>query len=188
MMQVLRNGVVCTLKAAEVAEMEAAREAAARQEQARLLAEDHPDVSGLDATVLDRMIGAGEIDLADVRARVRRAVNAVRESRLYAGPVSTGLGWSVDFRHATDRANIESRVLVALRLQMQGSADTLEFRGADDISRQLTPDEMIQVGDAVSARGSSIYAHSWVLKAAIDAAGDAGAVLAVDITEGWPDA
>jgi len=121
-------------------------------------------------------------------------VDAERDRRRHPGSLDTGLGWAVDFRDATDEANIAGMVPEAMALDAQGVAEAvLVFRGADNVIRGLTPAEMVRVGQAVRRHVAAVYAASWAIKGAIDgavAAGDGAALdaIAVDSHPAWAGA
>jgi hypothetical protein len=130
---------------------------------------------------------APEPTLAEAKAVKLEAVNAERDRRRYPGPVDTGLGWGIDFRDEIDERNVAGLVMAALALLAQGVADpVIPVRGADDVTRMLTPAEMVSAGRAPQQRISAVYQASWTIKAAIEAAADLPALEAVDITSAWP--
>lgn len=91
-------------------------------------------------------------------------VDAERDMRQYPGALPTGLGWDVDLRNEQDRRNIQAKYSIALKRKINNDNSTILFRGADNVDRNLTPDQMIAVGDAADAWITSVYAASWVLK------------------------
>jgi len=93
------------------------------------------------------------------------SVDAQRNARQYPGDLPTGLGWDVDLRNDLDRRNIQAKYTIALKQKINEDSSTILFRGADNVDRNLTPDQMIAVGDAADAWITSVYAASWVLKA-----------------------
>ncbi|WP_417844850.1 hypothetical protein [Thalassospira sp.] len=99
-------------------------------------------------------------------------VNIERDRRQYPGALATGMGWDVDLRHDQDRQNIQAKFSVALKRKISGNNDPILFKGADNISRELTPDEMIAVGDASDAWITAVYAASWQIKAMADGVPD----------------
>ncbi|WP_316978362.1 DUF4376 domain-containing protein [Shumkonia mesophila] len=157
------------------------------------------------AGTLERVLGEGfdgeawivtreryDPPLAEWAAAKKSAVDAERDRRRHPGAIDTGLGWSVDFRDGRDEANIGGLALEAMVLDGQGVTGTvLALRGADNMTRELTPAEMVQVGQAVRRYIADIYAASWVIKGALDAAvadGDRAAVDAVVVAThpAWP--
>lgn len=67
----------------------------------------------------------------------------------------------------------------------QGALANAIFRPEDNITTTVSYAEGLNVLLAMAAWGASIYAHSWDLKDAIDAA-DRVAFEAIDIENGWP--
>ncbi|WP_417624970.1 hypothetical protein [Paremcibacter congregatus] len=92
-------------------------------------------------------------------------VEAERDRRQYPGDLPTGLGWDVDLRNDLDRRNIQAKYIVALKRKVDEDTSTILFRGADNVDRNLTPDQMIAVGDAADAWVTSVYVASWAVKA-----------------------
>jgi hypothetical protein len=116
-------------------------------------------------------------------------INALRDQKRYPGDLETGLGWDVDLRNATDESNIRGKALKAVSQQVADDSTAITFMGADDTPRNLTPAQMAEVGNAVDAYISSVYAQSWVHKAALATmlSNDATAaeVVAYDIEADW---
>ena len=126
------------------------------------------------------------LTLAEAVERKFNLINQLRDRKRYPGNVATGLGWDVDLRNGTDEANIKAKYTKALRLKITGSSDTITFVGADNVARNLTADQMITAGEAADASVTSIYAHSWGLKAAVNALVTIDEVDAYDVSTGWP--
>lgn len=129
--------------------------------------------------------------LADLKAAKCAEVDAERDRRRWPGSIDTGLGWAVDFRDERDEANITGMSIEAAAQLIAGITDpTLPFRGADDATRTLTPEQMVAVGRAGRQHVAEVYAASWALKEAIAAAEDRGALEAVDVANpaAWPAA
>jgi hypothetical protein len=78
--------------------------------------------------------------------------------------------------------------LVSMALVAKGASQpfTESFILADNSVAQLDADAAIAMGVAVGQYVSSLYGRSIALFAQIDAAADASALDAIDITAGWP--
>lgn len=126
---------------------------------------------GVDAWVISRVRSdPPPTSVAVIAASMKAQVDAERDRRRYPGDVDTGLGWAVDLRNAKDEDNIAGKVMRALSIKADASAETIEFMGADNLAHDLTADEMISVGRACDDVISNNYAGSWAIKAQIDAA------------------
>jgi len=130
--------------------------------------------------------------LASLKATKKAAVNTI---------VSTTLsgGYSHDFgaphgvkvlqtRDADDRINwLTSQA--AYSAAVMGGAGAFEganFRAEDNTDITLSYADGLNVLLSMAAWGASVYAASWVLKNAIEAAADEAALDAVDVNDGWP--
>lgn len=122
--------------------------------------------------------------LHDQVAAIRRRLE--RQGLSYAFP--DGITSIIQTRDDTDIRNIQGNTTAAVVLQAQGIVDAvLTFRSADNINHALTPAEAIQMGMAVAARVSGLYAAKWTHDEAIDALDTVEACLAYDIHVGWPE-
>ena len=69
-----------------------------------------------------------------------------------------------------------------------GSADTVSFRDAEDVTHTLTGAEAVQFGLAVMQWVSAHYAAAWAHKDAIKALQAAGEDFSeYDLSQGWPE-
>lgn len=123
--------------------------------------------------------------LADCKAAKLAQVNELRDQKRYPTALVTGLGWNADLRDDTDEKNIRGKVMLALSRQIDSNTSAIEFMGADNEARDLTPAQMVTVGRAMDTHITGVYARSWVHKSAIAALTTAAAVDAYDITTGW---
>jgi hypothetical protein len=116
--------------------------------------------------------------LDDVRAELRAAVNATRESRVNGGCSALGYQWDTDQK---SRDNLSATV-AALALGVPLPSD-FTWRTADNADVPVTRAQLAQLAGVFLAFGNACYRRSWVLKAQINAAEDPRAV---DISTGWP--
>lgn len=163
-----------------------------------------PFVGGLlaydgDWSILDDDAYAEQIDTlrgAPFAERKQAALDAVlaRRDALLAGgftvpaEVSADLGGRVlQTRNIDDRtAWLTSQAAYSAAVVAgQGAVANAIFRPEDNITTTVSYAEGLNVLLAMAAWGASIYAHSWDLKDAIDAA-DHVAFEAIDIENGWP--
>lgn len=90
----------------------------------------------------------------------------------------------IQLRDTRDLLNIQSLVTTASLLKASGSEEPLPFQGESNSTHMLLPDEMIEMGLAVSTYIQSLYSTAWPIKEAIDAAEDHDAVDAAAV---WPE-
>lgn len=77
----------------------------------------------------------------------------------------------VQVRHERDLANINGQVSAALVLKGRGVTQAvLPFRAQSNITHNLTPDEMIDMGMAVGEFTADQYMKAWALKEQVAAA------------------
>lgn len=76
----------------------------------------------------------------------------------------------IQMRNTRDLLNISSMVTSAQLLKASGFTGKIPFQAESNDTHQLTADEIIVMGLAVSAHIQSLYAKAWPIKAAIDAA------------------
>lgn len=102
-------------------------------------------------------------------------VDEERDRRIANGftvTLTSGLTIPVQTRSLVDFRNISGLATSALALKTLGSTDLMYFRGADDVTYELSLDDAIEMGLKVSAAVSAFYAASWVLKALTDIPAD----------------
>ncbi len=90
----------------------------------------------------------------------------------------------VQLRDTRDLVNISSMVTSAQLLKASGFTGSIPFQALSNDTHQMTADQIIAMGLAVSAYIQSLYAKAWPIKAAIDAAADHDEVDALAV---WPE-
>ena len=124
--------------------------------------------------------------LEGAKALKRYAIDQMREAAEQAGMGFVFPGEAndvVQLRDDRDRTNISSLTTVATILSSQGVSDpVLAFRAASDVTYDMTPAQMIELGLAVAAFVSETYLTAWGLKQQLDAAETIEAVEAIS----WP--
>jgi hypothetical protein len=90
----------------------------------------------------------------------------------------------VQLRNNRDLLNVSSMVTSAQLLKASGYTGEIPFQAESNTTHQLTADQIIAMGLAVSAYIQSLYAKAWPIKAAIDVAADYDAVDALTV---WPE-
>lgn len=90
----------------------------------------------------------------------------------------------IQLRDTRDLLNISSMVTSAQILKASGFEGTLPFQAESNTTHQVTADQMIALGLAVSSYIQSLYEKVWPIKAEIDAAADYDAVDAASV---WPE-
>lgn len=137
------------------------------------------DVAGVPTIVWEQV--PEPVD--DVRSRLRKRVNAKRDS-LQDGTVSTPFG-RFDCNERS-RGFLHGGVTEALIRQAAGDTTPLTFTNADNTDVSLTPAQMIGVGRLVLGYVSAVHFHARTLKAAIEAATDVAALAKIKVEAGWP--
>ena len=136
----------------------------------------------------------GEIDLpADPEAVRQKAVEArqgevealrdakIAEGMLYQFPDSTG---TIQLRSDTDLRNVQGVASSGQSLVISGDASTtLTFRDQENSTHQLTGQQAVDMGLAVSQYVTAHYEACWGHKGALANSADPDAH---DITTGWP--
>lgn len=123
---------------------------------------------------------------------LRALVNAERDRR-WPGTVDAdvrgdaSLVVPVDARSDVDLRNIQAVATVA-QIAAGTPGATLDFRGANDVTYELTPAESVALAWAVQAHVSAHYAAAWALKDDVAAADTEAALDAIDPTDpaNWP--
>lgn len=90
----------------------------------------------------------------------------------------------VQLRNNRDLLNVSSMVTSAQLLKASGYTGEIPFQAESNTTHQLTADQIVTMGLAVSSYIQSLYAKAWPIKAAIDAAADYDAV---DALTTWPE-
>jgi len=90
----------------------------------------------------------------------------------------------IQMRNTRDLLNIASMVTSAQLLKSSGFTGKIPFQAESNQTHELTADEIITMGLAVSSYIQSLYAKAWPIKAAIDEAEDYDEVDAAAV---WPE-
>lgn len=129
----------------------------------------------------------------DVAKDAKRETVNHRLTGILAGGYSHDFGSphgikSLQTRNADDRINWMTSQAAYSAAVMQGFGAVLgaNFRTEDNTDIVLSYADGLGVLLAMAAWGASVYAASWALKNAIDAAEDETALDAIDIEAGWP--
>lgn len=130
---------------------------------------------------------------ADAAAWYTARIDAERDARIAAGmpyAFPDGTSGTVQLRNERDIINVTGVGTAGLMLDLGGDTATrLQFRDAADVTHAMTGEEARIFGLAVSAWISANYARAWALKGEVAAAvqgQDCAALMALDITSGWP--
>lgn len=112
-------------------------------------------------------------DLATYKRRAREAIDAFRkdeEERGLTYVFPDEITDVVQLRGTRDLLNISSMVTSAQLLKASGFTGELPFQAESNTTHQMTADQIIEMGLAVSSYIQSLYAKAWPIKAAIDEA------------------
>lgn len=90
----------------------------------------------------------------------------------------------IQMRGNRDLLNVSSMVTSAQLLKASGFTGKIPFQAESNDTHEMSADELIAMGLAVSSYVQTLYAKAWPIKAAIDAAVDYDAVDAVAV---WPE-
>lgn len=129
-------------------------------------------------------ICAREIGVEEARATLWLKVKRLRDELIASGLEVEGLG-----RFDTDevsRGNITSAVTAALMSLMVGGTFSETWKLADNSTVELSANQMVVVGQAVTGMVSACHARSQSLGVALQAAATCDEVAYIDITQGWP--
>ena len=123
--------------------------------------------------------------LEDQKLALWERVKAIRDARIETGPATVpGVGqFDTD---ATSRLNVNGAVTMALIAQAAGAPFSIGWKLYDNSIVELDAAQMIAAGLAVGQHVSACHARAQALGLAIEAAGDAEALVAIDIGAGWP--
>jgi hypothetical protein len=148
----------------------------------------------------DMTSGEVALTLAERQAVLHARINPERERRWRASsPLAfDALGDGsvlvpVDIRSDEDLRNIQAITITAQILGQINQSAEITFRGADNVSYQLTPEQVLGLGGlglAVSAHINGFYAASWALKDSIATAESLAALAGLDplADQHWPKA
>jgi hypothetical protein len=111
-------------------------------------------------------------EIEQKKTQLKQSVNRERDRR-WPGTVNCDLAGDgslvipADARNDTDLRNIQAVTTTAQ--VVAGTPDAvLKFRDADDITHNLSPEEVITLGLIVQAHVQSFYEKAWTLKDSID--------------------
>jgi hypothetical protein len=122
--------------------------------------------------------------LAEKQVSLLTKIVVERDKALHGGYPATGLG--VFQTDDVSIRNILGTAQMAALSKMSASAFSIDWRLADDSMVTLDADGFIAVSAGVMEHVKDCYAHSWTLKAAVEAAEDDATIDAIDVTAGWP--
>jgi hypothetical protein len=100
----------------------------------------------------------------------------------------TGRTALVQTRNLVDHRNIQGLGTKALNRKMSGDSTTLPFRDADNYLHELTPQEMIDLADAVADWVQAHYNAAWSHKDSVRGLATVAEVEGYDYSSGWPAA
>lgn len=136
--------------------------------------EDFQPILDLYTAEIDTIDNPPPPTLEEVKLRHRATIDAWRETAERAGVTYEFPGGHVDViqtRHADDFRNIQGRVTDAMLKKSQGITDpVIFFRAESDTTYNLTPDEAIDMGTAVSSFVDAQYVIAWQLKDQVELA------------------
>ena len=126
-------------------------------------------------------------DLPTVKRSAKNEVDDRRQKEEQKGltyEFPDGVTDVVQLRDTRDLVNVSSLVTTAQLMKATGFEGSIQFQAESNVTHQMTPDEIIDMGLAAAAYIQGIYAISWSLKDAIDSAEDFEAVNSAKI---WPE-
>lgn len=124
------------------------------------------------------------IPIGEARAARWQEVKTLRTAAEFGG-CATPLG-----RVQTDErsiAKINGLVTMAMLAQAAAAPFAIDFTLEDNSVVTLDAADAIALGTAAGAFVAAVYARSFELRTAIDAAADSAALDAIDIEAGWPE-
>jgi hypothetical protein len=134
--------------------------------------------------------GAGETALTTEsltvdgnRMAIWEEVRALREARVDGGAATS---WGMAQTDLLSRTNIAGAALAALIAKNAAQPFQITWTFADNSTAVLDAEQMIGLGITVMAHVDACYVNARALRGAIDAAADMAALLAINITAGWP--
>jgi len=133
------------------------------------------------------------IDLGVRKANVREKISAQTQAVFDAGytvPTGTLAGHNLQCRNETDRTNWLTSLSMYQVAVAAGQGDVVDavFRTTANETIKTTYAEGFQAILGIAQWGRAVYARSWALKDACEAAADGAALDAVEagILNGWP--
>lgn len=142
---------------------------------------------------VERVWAVQNIPLITVKRRRATEVDTLRDERISLGCEADINGDEtlvipLDMRNSTDLTNIHGFVTNAIAAARANVTDpVLKFRGADNVTHNLTPEQGIRLGEIAARYYTNCYERAWALKDQIASAGTVAAVMAIDIITGWPN-
>ena len=121
--------------------------------------------------------------LAEMKAAVWEWVKARRNAVIVAG-APTPIG--VVQADSESRVNLLGGVVMASLAKSAGVPFATEWTDLANVDHQLDADGMIAVGIAAGTYVTAAHDNSRTLRDAIETASDLAALLAIDVTAGWP--
>lgn len=125
--------------------------------------------------------------LVEAQAALWEQVKAIRERRINWGVTVPGIGRFDSSQEARD--NVAGAAGAALTAIVMGTPEAFsaEWTLADNTSRTMTAQEMVQVQLAGVAYIDAVHARARALRVLIDAATTLAELEAVPIESGWPE-
>lgn len=151
---------------------------------------DGPD----DIEAVETAIVAGEvvfqartIPLGAAQAALWERVKAIREARIVLGVTVPGIGRFDSSQEARD--NVAGAAGAALTAIVMGTPEAFsaEWTLADNTSRTMSAQEMVQVQLAGVAYIDTVHGRARELRVLIDAAATLAELEAIDLESGWPE-
>jgi len=128
-----------------------------------------PNSSGEKVITYKTITDEAMLDLA--KKAKRDKINKIREEQINAGMEYTfpdGMIGTVQLNEASIR-NIQSLATTALCLKAMGDTTTvMSFRDEENITHEMSADEMIAMALAITVYSSDKYTNSWDLKDTLD--------------------
>ena len=119
--------------------------------------------------------------LSEIKAERSEYINGVRNRKLAEPVIFQGNLYDTDERSVS---NLTRAITFIQAAALGGETPPTEipWRDATNVTRQLTVRQLVKLGAAIFLQVNTVYATSWALKDAIEAATTEAAVLAID----WP--
>ncbi len=123
-----------------------------------------------------------EVVLSAAKRAMQDEVNAMRAARTTVIATTRGVIDADD----SSLVSLGTAVSEAMAAKLAGGPYSISWRLHDNSAVNLDADEMIALSAEVSAARSAAYAHSFDLKARIDATSSLDALRSIDVAQGWP--
>jgi hypothetical protein len=145
-------------------------------------------LSDVDAWLVDGAFVAGTLapSIEAAKLAMWEQTKALRQAKIYGGVNIPGLGLFDSKPEAIQ--NVAGAALTALVLTVSGTPElfSAEWTLADNSSRTLSAQDMLQVQIGGTQFINAVHARARGLRSAIFAAGTAEALAQIDIAAGWP--